>query len=213
MIEKTISTETARRLYDWLGRRHDVGERYERLAKERGLALLDLAPGQAVLNVGVGTGKEQRVLETAVSPQGLPVAVDISRKMLQITRERAAGTRLCEADAHALPFAAASFDRLFCAYALDLIPLADLPGILAEFHRTLRRDGRIALVSLTEGVNRSSKLAMGLWTAVYRISPVVCGGCRPLHLAGMVEQAGFRDVVREVVAQMGVPSEVVTAVA
>ncbi|NKQ34825.1 MAG: hypothetical protein HF973_04325 [Chloroflexi bacterium] len=38
MIEKTISTETARRLYDWLGRRHDVGERYERLAKERGLA-------------------------------------------------------------------------------------------------------------------------------------------------------------------------------
>ena len=213
MIEKTISTETARRLYDWLGRRHDVGERYERLAKERGLALLDLAPGQAVLNVGVGTGKEQRVLETAVSPNGLPVAIDISRKMLQITRERTGHTRLCEADIHALPFASASFDRLFCTYVLDLIPLADLPGILGEFRRALRRDGRIVLVSLTEGVDRSSKLVVGLWTAVYQISPVACGGCRPLHLDEMVQQAGFRDVSREVVVQMGVPSEVVTAVA
>ena len=62
-------------------------------------------------------------------------------------------------------------------------------------------------------MDRGSKLVVGVWTAVYRVSPVACGGCRPLHLAEMVAQAGFRDVVREVVVQMGAPSEVVTAVA
>lgn len=213
MIEKTISTDTARRVYDWLGRRHDVGERYERLAKERGLELLALAPGQRVLNVGVGTGKEQQVLETAVAPSACPVAVDISRKMLQITQERAPKTCLCEADIHQLPFAAASFDRLFCTYVLDLIPLADLPGILAEFHRILQPDGRMVLVSLTSGVDFPSKMVVGAWTAVYKISPLACGGCRPLHLQEFVAAASFKQVHREVLVQMGVPSEIVTAVA
>ncbi len=210
MIQDTISTEAARRFYDRLGRRHDWAERYEGHAKARALALLDLESGQRVLDVGAGTGKEHARLASAAGPSGLAVGIDISSVMLGITRSRT-GTPVCQADARHLPFAEASFDRLFCAYVLDLIPAADLPGILAEFHRVLRPGGRLALVSLTEGVDLPSRLLVAAWKLAYTVSPIACGGCRPLCLAELVQDAGLKLLSREVVVQLAVPSEVLVA--
>jgi ubiquinone/menaquinone biosynthesis C-methylase UbiE len=124
-------------------------------------------------------------------------------------RTRAA---LCGGDARQLPFADGCFDRLFSAYTLDLILYRDLPSLLAGFHRALRPGGRMALVSLTEGIDRPSRVLVALWKLVYRVSPIICGGCRPLQLSGLVQQAGFHQLRREVVVQGGVPSEVLSAV-
>jgi hypothetical protein len=67
------------------------------------------------------------------------------------------------------------------------------------------------IVSLTEGVNNPSRLVVALWKAVYALSPIVCGGCRPLELSEIVRRTGFREVEREVLVQLGVPSEVIVA--
>lgn len=211
IIEDTISATTARRIYDRLGRVYDWAERFEGRAKELGLAWLELAPGQRVLNVGVGTGHEQAQLQSSVTPGGLAVGLDISLIMRAITyaRTRAA---LCGGDARQLPFADGCFEGLFSAYTLDLIPYGDLPGLLAEFHRVLRPGGRIALVSLTEGIDRPSHAFVAIWKLVYRVSPIACGGCRPLQLSGLVQEAGFRLLRQEVMVQFGVPSEVLSAV-
>lgn len=210
MIRETISPEAARRFYDRLGQRKDRSERFESKAKARALALLDAAPGQRVLNVGVGTGGEHARLHEAVAPGGVAVGIDISRVMLELTRTRT-GTPLCEADARALPFAPAGFDRLFSSYVLDLIPLADVPGVLRDFHRILKPGGRMVLVSMTEGVDVASRVVIAGWRLVYAVNPVACGGCRPLRLSGLVWQAGFEPVAREVVVQSGFPSEVIVA--
>lgn len=66
MKTDTISPQTARRFYDWLGARHDWGSRFERQAKDRAVALLDAGSAEQVLNVGVGTGKEQRKIQAAL---------------------------------------------------------------------------------------------------------------------------------------------------
>jgi demethylmenaquinone methyltransferase/2-methoxy-6-polyprenyl-1,4-benzoquinol methylase len=211
MIEQTISSEAARRFYDWLGARHDWAERYEGRAKARARALLDLAPGQRALNVGVGTGHEQSRLRAGVAPGGVAVGLDLSPVMLATTRART-GAPLCEADARQLPFAAASFDRLLSTYVLDLIPSRDLPGLLAEFRRVLMPGGRMALVSLTEGIDPPSRALIALWKLLYAVSPLACGGCRPLQLSDLVERAGFSLVSRAVVVQLGLPSEVLVAV-
>ena len=212
MIEETISTEAARRYYSWLGAKHDRAEFYESRAKKYGLARLELEPGQQVLNVGVGTGKAHLLLQAAIAPDGLAFGLDLSPVMLKLAHART-GAPLCQSDARRLPFAPASFDCVLSTYVLDLLPARNLPNLLVGFRRVLKPGGRMVLVSLTEGVTLPSRALVALWKMAYAVSPMACGGCRPLQLAGMVSQAGFGQVQRQVVIQMGVPSEVIVAVA
>ena len=211
MKTDTISPETARRFYDWLGEKHDWGGRFERQAKDRALALLDVGSAKRVLNVGVGTGKEQRTIQAALPPGGHSFGIDLSWEMLSVTRRRVPQTLLCNAQAAHLPFAANSFDRLLCTYVLDLLGTAVLPQVLSEFHRVLQPGGKLVLVSLTEGVNTPSRLLVGLWKTAYRLHPLLLGGCRPLQLQTLAQQAGFSIDQREVIVQLGLPSEVIVA--
>ena len=213
-IDETISTEDARCYYDWLGAGHDLGHRFERAAKERGLGRLSLRPGLRVLNVGVGTGKEQIRIQEAVAPAGVAYGVDLSRTMLRLCRERVpppGGESLCEADGRYLPFASAVFDRAFSSYVLDLIPARGIHRMLTEMHRVLHKDGLLVLVSLTEGTTPASRALITAWKGFYRVSPYALGGCRPLRLTHPLLRAGFSRVHREVVVQLGMPSEVLVA--
>jgi demethylmenaquinone methyltransferase/2-methoxy-6-polyprenyl-1,4-benzoquinol methylase len=118
---------------------------------------------------------------------------------------------VCQAAAWHLPFVAGSFDRLYSSYVLDLIPYRRLPKVLAEFNRVLVHGGRLVIIALTEGTTPASRALVAAWKAVYAIAPVACGGCRPLQLASLVEDAGFSSVSRQVVIQLGVPSEIISA--
>lgn len=211
IIEQTLSRAAARRHYDRLGAKIDRDEHQEARAKAQALTLLRLAPGQRVLHIGVGAGREQAALQAAVAPGGLAVGCDLSRGMLELTRQRG-GATVCQADAVALPLVAQCFDRLFSAYMLDLLPSNELPGVLAEFRRALRPGGRLVLVSLTEGVDPASRAFIALWKLRYRLAPASLGGCRPLRLAGLVAQAGFTVEQRRVIVQRGFPSEIIVGV-
>ncbi|MBI4278739.1 MAG: methyltransferase domain-containing protein [Armatimonadetes bacterium] len=210
VIQETISTEAARRFYDRLGVRHDWVGWWEARAKARATQLLDLRPGLRVLDVGVGTGRDHALVQAGVAPGGMTVGLDLSAVMLDLTRART-GAPVCRADARAVPFAGASFDRLFCAYVLDLLPARDLPETLAGFRRVIVPGGRMVLVTLTEGVSLSSRLFIAAWKALYAVSAAACGGCRPLQLAEMVRAAGFCGVWRETVVHLAVPSEIIVA--
>lgn len=213
-IEETITREDARCFYNKLGADHDRGGRFERAAKDRGLERLALAPGLRVLNVGVGTGKEQAVIQTAIGPGGTAVGIDLARTMLNLSRTRVPppGNRaLVEADAATLPFANGVFDRVFSSYMLDLIPTDAIVTILREIRRTLRPEGFFVGVSLTEGTTLTSRALVGAWKAFYQVSPRSLGGCRPVRLTYPLLKAGFKTVEREVVVQFGMPSEIVVA--
>jgi ubiquinone/menaquinone biosynthesis C-methylase UbiE len=210
MERSTISRAEARRLYDTIGTRLDRAARYESRARARALAVLAPVSGQRVLQVGVGTGGAQLALDRAVAPGGLAVGVDLSRVMLDLTRRRVAAPS-CQGDAIALPFAAHSFDRIFSAYLLDLVPADDLAHALAEFARVLRPTGQLALVSLTEGVDSASRLFVAIWKLRFLLAPRSLGGCRPLRLEHLVMRAGFVIARREVIVQRGFPSEIVVA--
>jgi ubiquinone/menaquinone biosynthesis C-methylase UbiE len=211
MVQHSLTPTAAQRYYDFLGARYDWFGFYEARAKQRALELLALAPGQLVLNVGLGTGKESLAIQQKIDPQGIVFGADLSPVMLRAARGRRLQA-LCQADGRWLPFAERSFDRLLSTYVLDLIPTKDLPGMLSGYRRLLKPGGRLVLLSLTEGVNRTSRGFVRLWKAAYAISPVVCGGCRPLQLTPLVEQCGLTVLQREVVVQCGVPSELIAAI-
>jgi ubiquinone/menaquinone biosynthesis C-methylase UbiE len=206
MRSATITRSEARKIYDQLGTRLDRSARFEGRAKALALTLLAVKPGQRVLHVGVGTGVEHAALQQATGAHGLVVGCDLSRSMIELTRQHAP-TPLCQSDAVRLPLRTHQFDRLFSAYMLDLIPLTEIPLVLAEFRRVLRPGGRLVLVSLTEGAGLASRIFVAAWKLVYQLDPRRLGGCRPLHLTALLSAAGFA-VEHHVVVQRGFPSEV-----
>lgn len=206
----TLSTTAAQRFYDRIGSRYDWFEFYEGKAKKRAFEVLALSPQLKVLSVGVGTGKDLLNILEAINPGGIAYGLDISQVMLNLTRERTS-VQVCQADARRLPFADKKFDRLYASYVLDLLPLADLPGLMVDFFRVLKDGGRLVITALTEGVNLPSRALVAAWKGVFAINPALCGGCRPLQLLDLVNNAGFDDIHRDVIVQLGVPSEIISA--
>jgi SAM-dependent methyltransferase len=89
-----------------------------------------------VLEVGCGTGHWLGVLEPQVRQI---IGLDLSAGMLREARRGAPGVPLVRGQAGALPFAAGSFDLLFCVNALHHFP--DPRAFIAEARRLLRPGG------------------------------------------------------------------------
>lgn len=210
MDEKILSTSAAQRFYDRIGSRYDWFEFYEGRAKERAYQALNLGPGQRLLVVGVGTGKELVQMMRAITPGGSAYGLDISTVMLNLTRQRGP-VPVTQGDARLLPFASRSFDRLYAAYVLDLLPYPDLIRTISGFRRVLKKSGLLVLLTLTEGVDLASRALVSAWKGLFSLSPSACGGCRPLQLHDLTRQAGFNQVERDVIVQVGVPSELIIA--
>jgi ubiquinone/menaquinone biosynthesis C-methylase UbiE len=116
-------------------------------------AIVQLAaarPGMRVLDLACGTGEPAISLASEVGPQGRVIGIDLNAGLLQIARRRAAQRTLNNAgfhvaDAHALPFAEASFDLV--SSRLGVMFFHDVGRALAEAHRVLRSRGRMALLA------------------------------------------------------------------
>jgi ubiquinone/menaquinone biosynthesis C-methylase UbiE len=92
-------------------------------------------------------------------------------------------------------------------FMFDLLPEQDFLKILAEFNRVLKPAGRIVLVNMT----RSEHWYEQIWERVYRINARWLGGCRGVLLHDSLQAAGFTNIHRETVSQMGFPAEIITA--
>ncbi len=186
----------------------------ERKPRRRGLELAAIQPHDRVLEVAVGTGAALVEVLKRVDRTNVVHGVDLSPRMLEKTKRAVArlgftNVDLRQGDARSLPFDDNSFDVLFNSYMLDLIPLDDMPGVLNEFRRVLKKDGRLVLV------NMSKDQEIILWERFYRATPAslvpwLYGGCRPVLMEDAVRAAGFRDVQREFIKNT-IPSEVVVA--
>jgi len=98
----------------------------------------------AVLEVAIGSG-----LNLAAYPEDVTLTgLDFSEEMLAIAGARSIeldrGVTLRQANAHALPFADATFDTVVCTFGLCAIP--DIDRAVAEMQRVLRPGGRLVLV-------------------------------------------------------------------
>jgi ubiquinone/menaquinone biosynthesis C-methylase UbiE len=109
------------------------------------------------------------------------------------------------------PVADQSVDRVVANYVLDLLSDTDIRQLIAEARRVLRPGGKLCLVSLTHGVNVTSRLVIALWSTIFRISPSLVGGCRPIELAAYLDQDIWSIDHRQVVTPYGIASEVLVA--
>ncbi|MBI1940582.1 MAG: methyltransferase domain-containing protein [Acidobacteria bacterium] len=175
------------------------------------LKAANLGPGESILEVAVGTAM---LLAQIMQVPGLRLCVgmDLSSGMLGRARQRLVSTlgqggQLCKADARRLPFPDGAFDAILSCYMLDLLSEEDIPIVLGEFQRVLNCRGRLVLVNMA----RQSGAFNKIWMGIYRRSPSLVGGCRPVIVSPVLESGGWRLDRDEIITQNGFRSELIVA--
>lgn len=159
------------------GQRHiyDLTRKYYLFGRDRMIAELACRPGEAVLEIACGTGRNLRAVERRWPGTAL-YGVDISREMLR-SAERVLGSRarLAEGDACALHarqlFGRDRFDRIILSYCLSMIP--DWPAALDQAAQLLAPGGSVHVVDFgdLEGVPRPLASALRGWLARFHVTP------------------------------------------
>jgi len=119
--------------------------------KRRSYELLDLRPGDSVLDVGCGTGGDVAALSRIVGPAGRAAGVDKSARSISLARERGdENSDFTVADADELPFDDATFDA--CRTERTLQHARRPRRALMEMARVTRPGGRIAATDSRAGL-------------------------------------------------------------
>jgi ubiquinone/menaquinone biosynthesis C-methylase UbiE len=141
-LDYSAWSHKTRRSYDRMSGFYDLmSNHYEKKSRERGLEILQLAPGERVMVIGCGTGHSLVYLAGCAADKGGVFGLELSRGMLRQSlkhlREKGLDGRaaLIQGDAHDLPVRDASLDGLFMAFTLELFP----PGVVEHVLRECRR--------------------------------------------------------------------------
>ncbi len=142
------SKSETKAFYDKIAKVYDLlAEHSERPMREAGLRLLAAAPGEHLLEIGFGTGHILAELADVVGPTGRVFGIDLSENMLAHARDLLDKKGLMDrvsldcGDAGSLPYADDSMDGIFMCFTLELFDTPDIPKVLAECKRVLRRVG------------------------------------------------------------------------
>ena len=199
--EAELHFELGRDLAHHLGYPEDVldGIPAEALASFAGVGYyLDLAalePGEAVLDLGSGSGTDAFAAATKVGQSGRAVGVDFTDEQIgKANRLRDLGgftqVEFVEAEIDDLPFAEQSFDVVVSNGVINLSPVKD--RVFAEVARVLKPGGRLALADIVSGrpLKERTRRDVELWAAC------IAGAIPRRNYLEAIETAGLQ--VREV---------------
>jgi demethylmenaquinone methyltransferase/2-methoxy-6-polyprenyl-1,4-benzoquinol methylase len=160
-----------------------------------GLDLLKATEGEAVLDIGYGTGKSVLAIAQSVGKTGRVYGLDLSEGMQRIASDRIDNAGLSErvdlrcGDAVKLPFEDDFFDAVFTSFTLELFDIPEIPIVLQECNRVLRSGDRIVIVSMSK--KRDEGIAVRLYEWAHEKFPNYVD-CRPIYVTESLSEAGFQ---------------------
>ena len=174
--------------------------RWSRRLADPFIAFAGVADGERVLDVGCGTGSLTFALARAAKVAAV-TGIDYAEVYLEAARTRNGDARIAfeHADACALRFADASFDRALSMLVLHFIPEAE--RAVAEMRRVTRPGGVVA-AAVWDGYGGASWQRM-FWDTAVMLDPAATTGrraalfrplTRPGELKAAFGRAGLRDV-------------------
>jgi arsenite methyltransferase len=156
-------------------------------------ALIELQPGQTVLDLGSGGGIDVLISARRVGPTGKVYGLDMTDEMLALAREnqRKAGVTNVEflkGTIEAIPLPDQSVDVIISNCVINLS--VDKDAVLREAFRVLKPGGRFAVsdVVIRGEVPAEVRRSMELWVGC------VAGALRDDEYASKLEAAGFEAV-------------------
>jgi SAM-dependent methyltransferase len=156
-------------------------------------ALVDLQPGQTVLDLGSGGGIDVLLSAKRVGPTGKVYGLDMTGDMLALAREnqRKAGVtnvEFLEGTIEAIPLPDQSVDVIISNCVINLS--VDKDAVLREAFRVLKPNGRFAVsdVVIRGEMPAEIRRSMELW------SGCVAGALRDDEYVAKLHAVGFADV-------------------
>ncbi|MEJ2863864.1 class I SAM-dependent methyltransferase [Actinomycetospora flava] len=172
-------------------------------------AAAGIGAADRVLDVGCGTGLTTRAAARA-APAGEALGVDLSSRMIEVARERAAAdgvgnARFAQADVQVHPFADGEFDAVISRTGAMFFGRPDVA--FANLDRALRPGGRLTLLTWQAAASNEWIVAFARDLAgtgpppspPHRPGPFSLSD--PDHVRALLEGAGFTDVALDGVAE------------
>jgi S-adenosylmethionine-diacylgycerolhomoserine-N-methlytransferase len=153
---------------------------------------LSPAPGERVVELGAGTGRNPAFLGQRLNALGTLTLVDLCPALLAQARRRWAHTAkvsVIEADACTWQ-PDAPVDAVYFSYALSMIP--DWQGAMENAVRMLRPGGRLAAVDFTVTA-RQGRLARAFWRAWFGHDGVVLDAEHAATLCRLLPRHQLRE--------------------
>jgi S-adenosylmethionine-diacylgycerolhomoserine-N-methlytransferase len=159
---------------------YDITRKYYLLGRDQMLDALAPGPGQTVLEIGCGTGRNL-VAAARRYPEARIYGFDVSSEMLGTATGSIAravltdGIRLAQADATTFGtqalFGQAGFDRIFISYTLSMIP--DWRAALERAVLALNPGGQLHIVDFgrQSGLPGWFRKALFAWLAHFSVHP------------------------------------------
>ena len=217
MLRVPRTKAQARASYDRMSRSYDLfAGAFEKRLRDLALERLGIAMGEAVLEIGFGTGHSLVQIAEAVGAEGRVCGVDLSAGML----ERKAERRLARAgmsdrvelhcgDAAQLPYADETLDAVFMSFTLELFDTPEIPVVLGEIRRVLKPNGRLGVVSLSREDGISLMVRVYEWLH-QRLPQYI--DCRPIYVEEAIQDAGFQLDYRGKEKLWGLPAKIAVGV-
>lgn len=208
----TRTKNEARANYNRLSRWYDWIAGSEARYRQIGLKVLNLQPGERVLEIGFGTGSCLQDFAQQTGPQGFVYGIDLSDGMAVV-----AGNRLTEAglanrvaltlgDALHAPFDGGCFDAIFMSFTLELFDTPEIPLVLRQCSRILRPDGRLGVVTMVK--TGQPNFAERAYEWFHARMPVAVD-CRPILAQAALQDADF-EIAQTISEKMwGLPVEII----
>jgi len=171
------------------GQRHiyDATRKYFLFGRDRLIDALDCAPGQTVLELGCGTGRNLDRIARCW-PGARLHGLDISGEMLKNARARlGSDALLARGDATAFEpvalFGRGVFDRVVLSFAVSMIP--DWRAAVDHGLRSLAPGGSLRVVDFGDCADLPRPLRAGLqaWLARFHVVPRIDLGAAAIELA------------------------------
>jgi SAM-dependent methyltransferase len=167
--------------------------------KERIRSLLELAPGQRVLDVGCGPGLDTTAVLDRVRPGGLVAGIDYDPSMIRDAHASGrhngqwSGASYVIADAARLPYRNAAFDRCYSERVLQHTCAAAV--VVSEIVRVTRPGGTIVVADTDWATLSIDTTAIAIERALVRfVGDSLCNGYAGRQLRRLLTDHGLTAV-------------------
>jgi SAM-dependent methyltransferase len=208
--QRALSAERWDRAAAGWGRAADTVRRFGMPVSAWMIEHARLQPGERVLELAAGPGDTGFLASELIKPGGVLVSSDLSERMLDVARERAAAqgidnVEFAQLSVEWIDLETASVDAILCRWGIMLVP--DPEAAVREARRVLRPGGRVAVAVWDEA-------RLNPWATIPGRALVELGFEQPPdpnapgmfvlapaeRLGELLESAGFVDVEVDSVA-------------